>query len=73
MIENKKKCGTVNFTRTLFIHGKKQKNNPLTPMCDQDRIFPYNINTVSSSQVMRMKKKKLIRGLLVDPIPNSPN
>ena len=73
MIENKKKCGTVNFMRTLFIHDKKQKNNPLTPMCDQDRIFPYNINTVSSSQVMRMKKKKLIRGLLVDPIPNSPN
>ena len=56
MTENKKKCGTVNFTRRLFIHGEKKKNNPLTPMSDQDRIFPYNINTVSSRQVMRMKK-----------------
>ena len=57
MTENKKKCGTVNFTRRLFIHGeKKKKNNPLTPMSDEDKIFPYNINTVSSRQVMRMKK-----------------
>ena len=30
--------------------------NPLTPMFDQDRISPYNINTVSSRQVMRIKK-----------------
>ena len=27
-----------------------------TPMSDQDRISPYNINTVSSRQVMRIKK-----------------
>ena len=25
-------------------------------MSDQDRISPYNINTISSRQVMRMKK-----------------
>ena len=31
-------------------------NNPLTPKSDQDRIPPYNINTISSRQVMRMKK-----------------
>ena len=31
-------------------------------MSDQDRISPYNINTVSSRQVMRIKKK-LTRGL----------
>ena len=30
---------------------------PLTPMSDQDRISPYNINTMSSRQVMRIKKK----------------
>ena len=30
--------------------------NPLTPMNDQDRISPYNINTISRRQVMRMKK-----------------
>ena len=40
-------------------------------MCDQDKIFPYNINAISSRQEMRMKKN--IRGLLVDPIPNSQN
>ena len=28
--------------------------NPLTLMSDQDRISPYNINTISSRQVMRM-------------------
>ena len=30
--------------------------NPLTPISDQDRISPYNIDTISSSQVMRMIK-----------------
>ena len=29
--------------------------NPLTPMSDQDRISPYNVITMSSRQVMRMK------------------
>ena len=33
-----------------------QMANPLTPMSDQDRISPYNINTISSRQVMRIKK-----------------
>ena len=30
--------------------------NPLTPMNDQDRISSYNINTISTRQVMRIKK-----------------
>ena len=30
--------------------------NPLTPIGDQDRISPYNINTISSRQVMGIKK-----------------
>ena len=33
------------------------KFNPLAPMSDQDRISPYNINTVSSKQVRRIKLK----------------
>ena len=41
-------------------------------MSDQDRISPYNINTISSRQVMRIKKI-LIRESLFDPTPNSPN
>ena len=32
------------------------KGNPLTPMSDQDRILPYNINTISRRQVMRIEK-----------------
>ena len=30
--------------------------NPLTPMSDQDRISPYNINTMSTRQAMRIQK-----------------
>ena len=30
--------------------------NPFTPMSDQDRISPYNINTISTRLVMRIKK-----------------
>ena len=29
---------------------------PFTPMSDQDRISPYNINTIASRQVMRIDK-----------------
>ena len=31
-------------------------NNPVIPMSDQDRISPYNINTILSRRVMRIKK-----------------
>ena len=30
--------------------------NPVTLMSDQDRISPYNVNTISCRQVMRIKK-----------------
>ena len=30
--------------------------NILSPMSDQDRISPYNVITISSRQVMRIKK-----------------
>ena len=39
-------------------------------MSDQDRISPYNINTISSRQVIRGKKIS-IRGFLFDPISSS--
>ena len=35
---------------------KKMLFNLLSPMSDQDRISPYNIITISSRQVMRIKK-----------------
>ena len=34
----------------------ESKVNPLTPMSDQDRISPYNINTISNRQVMQRKR-----------------
>ena len=39
-------------------------------MSDKDRISPYNINTKSRRQVMRIEKNISIRGLLVDLILN---
>ena len=36
--------------------------NPLTPISDQERISPYNIKTISSKQVMRIRKIS-VRGL----------
>ena len=30
--------------------------SPLTPRSDQDRISPYNTNTISTRQVMRVKE-----------------
>ena len=42
-------------------------------MSDKDRISPYNINTTSRRQVMRIEKNISIRGLLVDLILNYPN
>ena len=46
--------------------------NPLTPMSDQDIISPNNINTISSRQVMRIRKL-LTGGFLVDQILSSPD
>ena len=47
---------------------KLDASHTLTPMSDQDRISPYNINTISSRQVMRIKKN-----IQEDLRPNSPN
>ena len=40
----------------LSCYFKKCSVNPITPMSDQDRISPYNINTTSSRKVIRIKK-----------------
>ena len=49
-----------NFTSSLsfqcYLQCFLQLINPFTPTSDQDRISPYNINTVSSRQVMRIEK-----------------
>ena len=47
--------------------------NLFTPMSDQERISPCNINTILNRQETRIEKKYQFRGLLADPIPNSPN
>ena len=43
-----------------------------TPISDKDKISPYSINTISSRQVIRIKKN-IIRGLLIKTRPISPN
>ena len=49
-----------------------QNFKSITPMSDSHRISPYNINTISSIQVTRIKKNISVKGLLVDPTSNSP-
>ena len=46
--------------------------SPYIPMSDKERIFSLNINTVSSSQVMRGRKNMNLV-FFFDPIPCSPN
>ena len=40
----------------LGMHHQLMPLNFLTAIRDQDRISPYNINTISSRQVMRIKR-----------------
>ena len=39
-----------------FIELKKKYINPYSVMSDQDITFPYNINIISSWQVMKIKE-----------------
>ena len=52
------KCFTTNRTlsRLLYSFYNKESIYPLTPLSDQDRISPNNISTISTRQVMRLKK-----------------
>ena len=45
---------------------------PSTPMSDQDRISIYNMNTILSKQVIRLRQISIGESL-VDPIGNSLN
>ena len=46
-----------NITTCFMVAGKGNRMfNPFTPTSDRDRISPYNINTISSRQVMGIKK-----------------
>ena len=45
---------------------------PSTPMSDQDRISIYNMNTILSKQVIRLRQISIGESL-VDPIGNSQN
>ena len=44
------------FSSFISAHQRGSLLHPLTRMGDQDRTSPYNINTISSRQVMRIKK-----------------
>ena len=41
---------------TIISKVLRSQVNPLTPMSDEDRISPNRINTISSRQVVRIKK-----------------
>ena len=40
----------------MLVTLRGQRVNPFTPTSDQGRISPYNVNTISSRQVMRIEK-----------------
>ena len=48
-------CESSSLTELCSVLTSYCNVNPLTPMRDQDRISPYNINTISTRLVMRMK------------------
>ena len=80
-----RKCFLTSDSHHIFCYIWKHKNNLiitinimkspilnlLRPSCGLQRISPHIISMISSRQVMRVKKISS-RGLLVDPIPNSP-
>ena len=41
------------FTYSTLVFWQVITNNPITTSSDQERISPYNINTISSRQVMK--------------------
>ena len=41
------------FTYSTLVFWQVITNNPITPSSDQEGISPYNINTISSRQVMK--------------------
>ena len=49
-------CCDIDTTCCCPFNSVCSQYTPLTPMSDQDGIFPHNIHTISSRQVMRIKK-----------------
>ena len=49
-------CFAIITIITIISKVLRSQVNPLTPMSDEDRISPYNINTISSRQMVRIKK-----------------
>ena len=52
---------TLSLVQNLFGHSKQCRLklfNPLTPMSDQDRIFPDNVNTIYINQRSDENKEK---------------
>ena len=49
--------------KSLKIFSRKKGSNPLTPMSDQDKISPYNINKISIRQVMT-KNEDISQGII---------
>ena len=58
--------------RWVFSDQQNHRVNPLTSMSDQERISLDIVSAISSTQVMRITKNRY-KGILVDPIPNSPS
>ena len=54
------------------ISSVKNIANLLTPMSDQNRVSPYNINTILTRKVMRIYQNIKWR-FLTDLIPSSPS
>ena len=48
--------GSLPLNLVFFLPISVNFFNPLTPISDQEKISPYNISTISSRQVMRIKK-----------------
>ena len=49
-------CFTIITIITIISKVLRSQVNPLTPMSDEDRISSNRINTISSRQVVRIKK-----------------
>ena len=50
------RTGNDNSLELLHLNRERHPLNPSTPISDQDKISPYSIDTISSRQVMRIKK-----------------
>ena len=57
----------------FVLHGLCLTSSTLWLLRVTKTISPHNINIIWSRQVLRIQENITFRGLLIDPIPNSPN